>query len=90
MSKDSSTKTNETNRDNHTQSKNVLLVYSVSHALKMETLLTGRGVACKLVPVPRHLSSDCGVCVRFNALHRPDVEDAVAAAEIETAGIFSI
>jgi len=43
----------------------VILVDSTSHALRIEKLLVGRGLACKLIPVPRHLSSDCGVCVRI-------------------------
>lgn len=43
----------------------VILVDSTSHALHIEKLLGSRGLACKLIPVPRHLGSDCGVCVRI-------------------------
>ena len=43
----------------------VILVDSTSHALRIEKLLVNRGLTCKLIPVPRHLSSDCGVCVRI-------------------------
>ncbi len=43
----------------------VILVDSTSHALRIEKLLGSQGLACKLIPVPRHLSSDCGVCVRI-------------------------
>lgn len=43
----------------------VILVDSTSHALCIEKLLINRGFACRLIPVPRHLSSDCGVCVRI-------------------------
>jgi len=42
----------------------VILVDSTSHALRIEKLLANRRIYCKLIPVPRHLSSDCGVCVR--------------------------
>ncbi|MFH2039359.1 MAG: DUF3343 domain-containing protein [Chloroflexota bacterium] len=42
-----------------------ILVDSTSHALRIEKLLVSKGMACKLIPVPRHLSSDCGVCVRI-------------------------
>ncbi len=45
-------------------SQSVILVYSTSYAIKGERLLKKAGFACKLTPVPRHLSSDCGVCVR--------------------------
>lgn len=60
----------------------VILVYSTTHALRIEKLLGKRGLECKLIPVPRHLSSDCGICVR---LRRADLEAARAA--IEQAGI---
>ena len=42
----------------------VLLVRSISHAMKGESALTKAGVPHKLVPVPRSLSSQCGVCIR--------------------------
>ncbi len=44
----------------------VILVDSTSHALRIEKSLRQRGLVCKLIPVPRHLSSDCGVCVRIS------------------------
>lgn len=43
----------------------VILVHSISHAVKAERLLNEAGIACKLIPVPRQLSSQCGVCVRL-------------------------
>lgn len=43
----------------------VILVESTSHALHIEKLLAKHNLTCKLIPVPRHLSSDCGVCVRI-------------------------
>jgi hypothetical protein len=43
----------------------VILVYSTSYALQIERLLQRAGVTTRLIPVPRHLSSDCGVCVRI-------------------------
>lgn len=42
----------------------VILIDSTSHAMRIEKLLTSNGLGCKMIPVPRHLSSDCGVCVR--------------------------
>ena len=44
----------------------VILVDSTSHALRIEKILLKNEITCKMVPVPRHLSSDCGVCVRIN------------------------
>lgn len=56
----------------------VVLFRSTSYALRAEKVLAQAGVNCKLIPVPRHLSSDCGVCVRVK---RPDREAALAALE---------
>jgi len=30
--------------------------------------------------VPKHISSDCGVCIRFTPDARPDVESVLAGA----------
>ncbi len=43
----------------------VILVDSAGHAVRIEKLLKQYNVTCKLIPPPRHLSSDCGVCVRI-------------------------
>lgn len=43
----------------------VILVDSTSLAMRIEKLMKKEGLTCKLIPVPRHLSSDCGVCVRI-------------------------
>lgn len=68
----------------------VILVYSTSHALKLEKILQKTGVASKLIPVPRHLSSDCGVCVRIAQSDRDRAESLVQSLRIETQGLFDI
>ena len=55
-----------------------VLVVSTGHALRAEGALKRAGIGCRLVPVPRHLSSDCGVCVR---VAREDVPAAQAALD---------
>jgi len=51
----------------------VVLFRSVSHTLLAEKLFKKNKVSYKIIPVPRHISSDCGVCIRFN----PDSENDV-------------
>ena len=68
----------------------VILVYSTSHAMRIEKLLAERGIACKMIPVPRQISSDCGVCIR---VARDDKEAAlavVASSGIEIQGIAEV
>jgi hypothetical protein len=52
-------------KDEQTPSYSVVLFQSISSALRAEKLLKKQGLAYKLIPVPRLLSSDCGVCIRF-------------------------
>jgi hypothetical protein len=54
----------------------VVLFHSVTHAMKAEKLLKAAGVTMKLIPVPKHISSDCGICLRFPR----EQKDAVVAA----------
>jgi hypothetical protein len=54
----------------------VFLFPSVSYALKAEKILKEQRIVHKLIPVPRHIGSDCGVCLRVTA----DRQDATASA----------
>lgn len=65
----------------------VILVYSTSYALRAEKVLEKAGIFCKMIPVPRHLSSDCGVCVR---VERADREAAIRALEGSRVGIEGV
>ena len=47
---------------------------STSHLLAAERIIKESGLKYKLVPVPRILSSDCGVCIRFRKEDRETFE----------------
>jgi hypothetical protein len=68
----------------------VILVYSTSYALRAEKVLAEAGISCKLVPVPRHLSSDCGVCVRIERADQQAALQALQAARVELEGIHEM
>lgn len=53
----------------------VILFKAVSYALKAEKILKQEGLPHKLIPVPKYISSDCGVCLMFNV----DVKDKIIA-----------
>lgn len=52
----------------------VVLFFSTSAAIRAETLARRTGLEVKLVPVPRHLSSDCGVALRFPTAGRGPIK----------------
>jgi hypothetical protein len=68
----------------------VILVYSTSHAIRAEKVLDKAGLSCKLIPVPRHLSSDCGVCIRIMQIDQAAALQALEAARVEMEGVHHI
>ncbi|MGB4439510.1 MAG: DUF3343 domain-containing protein [Sedimentibacter sp.] len=45
---------------------NYMTFKSVSYAMKVETVLKNCNIKYKIIPVPRSISSSCGLCVRFS------------------------
>ena len=44
-------------------SQGVILFSSIHFVLQAEKLIKGKGFSIDLIPVPRQLSSDCGICM---------------------------
>ena len=76
-------------KDKQTNSHGVILFHSTSGALRAEKLLKKEGIAYKIIPVPRHLSSDCGVCIRFSNQDESLVRKALAD-KVEVQSICSL
>jgi hypothetical protein len=55
----------------------VMLFKSVSYVLKAEKILKKEGLPHKLIPVPKHISSDCGICLRFEPALQSKIETAL-------------
>jgi hypothetical protein len=54
----------------------VILTFSTGHSVRAEKVLNEAGIETKMIPVPRNLSSDCGVAVRIK---QEDRESAMKA-----------
>jgi hypothetical protein len=67
----------------------VVLFQSISGALRAEKLLKREGITYKLIPVPRHLSSDCGVCVRFLIHNESQVRETLTG-KVEIQSVCSL
>ncbi len=68
----------------------VIIVPSTSHALRAEKLLQAAGIDCKLIPVPRQLSSDCGVCLRVVRSDADRVQLLLSAASTEVLRVHNL
>ena len=68
----------------------VILVHSTSYALKAEKVLEKSGITCKLIPVPRQISSDCGSCIRILRVDKENVLRALTTANVEIGEIYEI
>ena len=55
----------------------VMLFKSVSYVLKAEKILQKEGLPHKLIPVPKHISADCGICLRFEPAIKSKIEAAI-------------
>jgi hypothetical protein len=59
--------------------------------MRAEKLLKGRGIKVDLIPVPREISSDCGVAIELSAESKEDAfhlleENRVSVLECYTRG----
>ncbi len=71
-------------------SPGVILFASTHFAIRAEKLAKEKGFAVKLIPVPRHLSSDCGVCLRFSWDQKREIEETLNRAGVQMAGIYCL
>jgi hypothetical protein len=65
----------------------VVLFESTSAALKAEKEVVGEGLKTRLIPVPRHLSSECGFCLRFELQDTEKVEALLRDKKLKYEGI---
>lgn len=64
----------------------VMLFMAVSYALKAEKILKEEGVPHKLIPVPKYISTDCGICLRFEQ----ELQDKIEAALLNKVDIEEV
>ena len=57
----------------------VALFDSVSHVMKAEKVLKEANIPYKIIPVPKSISSDCGVCVRFLPEQKESIVEALCS-----------
>lgn len=68
----------------------VLLFPSVHFVLKAEKLVKQKGLAIKVIPVPRQFSSDCGVCIQFPWAEREKIQRVLEEEGVTIEGIHPL
>ena len=46
--------------------RSFLLMASMRYAIKAEAFCRKQGITCEVVPVPRQVSSECGMCLEID------------------------
>ena len=60
----------------------VAIFHSIHRVLKAEKVLKEAGADFLLIPVPRQLTSDCGLALRIAPEHRDEVTALLAAQDL--------
>lgn len=63
---------------------------SVSYAMKFETAIKKFNIKIKIIPVPRSISSSCGLCVRFNLADNDDLQNIINKHKLEYSRIYNV
>jgi len=71
-------------------SKGVILFPSIHYVLQAEKLVKGKGFFFDLIPVPRHLSSDCGICLLFEWEQKELLIDLLEKAGLKIEGVHHL
>lgn len=66
----------------------VAIFNSVHRVMKAEKILKGRQAPMLLIPVPRQLTADCGLAIRYSAEDRELVERLLGDAGLPPVEVF--
>lgn len=66
----------------------VIILFSIHYVLKAEKLLKEHGLAHDVVPVPREISSDCGMAIEFDGSHYQAIAGILKNSDINIARMY--
>ncbi len=68
----------------------VITFHTTAAAIGMEKLCAARGLAGRLIPVPRALTADCGMAWRAETADRAPLEALATSERLETEGFYEL
>ncbi|MEJ2200808.1 MAG: DUF3343 domain-containing protein [Desulfuromonadaceae bacterium] len=66
----------------------VAIFHSIHRVMKAEKVLKGEGAAFQLIPVPRQLSSDCGLAIRYAGGHGAEIMAVLQRERLRPAELY--
>lgn len=67
----------------------ILIFRGIHRVMRAEKALKAAGLDVRLLPVPRQLSSDCGLALAFRVTERERVNEELEAAGCPAAGVYA-
>lgn len=74
--------------NSETEKRCAAVLEAIHYVIKGEKLLKRAGLTIDLIPVPREISSDCGMAIQFPCEQRGPVERLLVEAGITLVGIY--
>ncbi len=71
-------------------SQGVILFPSIHFVLQAEKMVKGKGFSIDLIPVPRQLSSDCGICMLIEWEQRESLHTLLEEGGVRIEGIHPL
>ena len=68
--------------------RRIVTFFGSYHALKAERILKKEGVTVEILAAPRQISTDCGICIRFQRADEQHLTQILKYAAIEINGLY--
>ena len=68
----------------------VVTFFSTSAAIRAEKVARSAGCIVKLIPMPRHLSADCGTALRIQSEDLSKIRELFAGSKVQFTEIFPL
>jgi len=76
--------------NSETEGRCAAILEAIHYVIKGERLLKRASLPIDLIPVPREISSDCGMAIQFPCEQRGPVERLLVEADITLVGIYAL
>jgi len=68
----------------------VVLFDTTQAAIKAEKILIHAGIKIKLIPVPRHINTNCGISIRFDLPMADEIKSILTENNVPVANVRSL